>query len=865
MQVPDQAICTGASANLNATGGTAYSWSPATGLSNPNIANPVATPASTTTYTVTVTQNGCTATDQVILTVNSTFDATITPAGPFCADASAVTLTAVDGGGTWSGTGITNAGNGTFDPATAGPGTHTITYSIPGSCGDTQTTDIVVNALPTTSPTTNSPICAGDDLVINTTTSGTATFNWSGPNGFTSTQQNPTITAATTAASGTYSVTITDNGCSSTNTVTATINPVPSTTAGSNSPICEGQDLLLTATNTTGTSTFSWSGPNGFTSAQQNPSIAAATAAANGTYTVTISENGCSSTATVTATINPIADATINSAGPFCTSDAPVTLSAATTGGTWSGTGITDPVAGTFDPTVAGNNTVTITYTISGTCGDQDTIHILVSDQLDATITPVGPFCASNPDVTLAAVDGGGTWSGTGITNPATGVFSPSTAGAGTFTITYTIGGSCGDTQTTTIQVFADADATINPAGPFCLTDPAINLSGTQSGGTWSGTGITSAANGTFDPATAGIGTHTITYAINGVCGDSQTLDILVIDTANTTINTVGPFCVNAGTITLTAAMSGGTWSGTGITNATTGTFDPAVAGPGTHTITYTIGGNCGNSSTTTIVVNPLPTVTFTVDNPNGCTPVSATLTNTTPTTASASWIINGNNVSNNTTSYTGIYSIPGCYDVELTITDNTGCVNSATVNSMICVAGIPVADFSFSPTDATILNPVVNFTNQSSGATNYIWNFGDSTTSTSVNPSHAFPDNQPSNYQVCLTAINSNGCLDSTCQLITIYDEFLVYVPNAFTPDHDGKNEIFTPVVAGIDANAYEFYIFDRWGELIFSSQSPNTGWDGTYRGTPVKQDVYVWKLKVKRESDGKKFDYYGHVTLIK
>ncbi|HRE98751.1 MAG TPA: hypothetical protein PK637_18450, partial [Flavobacteriales bacterium] len=113
----------------------------------------------------------------------------------------------------------------------------------------------------------------------------------------------------------------------------------------------------------------------------------------------------------------------------------------------------------------------------------------------------------------------------------------------------------------------------------------------------------------------AGAGTHTISYIISGACGDVGTTTIVVINQANSAITPAGPFCIDANQINLTAATAGGTWSGTGITSAVTGTFNPSVAGVGTHTITYTIGGACGTSSTTTITVNPLPVVSFVVDN----------------------------------------------------------------------------------------------------------------------------------------------------------------------------------------------------------------------------------------------------------
>src|SRR5207249_2333418 len=135
-----------------------------------------------------------------------------------------------------------------------------------------------------------------------------ATYSWTGPNGFTSGLQNPSITNATTAATGTYNVTVTVNGCTSAaGSTTATVNAIPATPKESNNgPICAGSTLTLSTPLVAG-ATYSWTGPNGFTSALQNPSITNAITAATGTYSVTVTVSGCTSAAgSTTATVNAI-------------------------------------------------------------------------------------------------------------------------------------------------------------------------------------------------------------------------------------------------------------------------------------------------------------------------------------------------------------------------------------------------------------------------------------------------------------------------------------------------------------------------------------------------------------------------------
>lgn len=106
---------------------------------------------------------------------------------------------------------------------------------------------------------------------------------------------------------------------------------------------------------------------------------------------------------------------------------------------------------------------------------------------------------------------------------------------------------------------------------------------------------------------------------------------------------------------------------------------------------------------------------------------------------------------------------------------------------------------------------------------------------------------------------------LNTTYQSVTMYGERLIYIPNTFTPDGFGINDLFIPGVHGVNVNDYELLIFNRWGELIFQSPSYEAGWDGTHKGIKVKQDVYVWKLKVKNYLNEEKKEYIGNVNLLR
>jgi gliding motility-associated-like protein len=166
---------------------------------------------------------------------------------------------------------------------------------------------------------------------------------------------------------------------------------------------------------------------------------------------------------------------------------------------------------------------------MQGGCPGANIIHISQVSSFDATIITTGPYCVFDTSITLAAVDPGGTWSGTGITNATTGTFNPSAAGIGSHQVIYQIPGSCGDADTALIMVSSKLNATINPVGAVCSNLAPFNLTAASAGGNWSGAGIISPSLGTFSPAVADTGIHIIMYAISGQCGDSDTVAVKVI------------------------------------------------------------------------------------------------------------------------------------------------------------------------------------------------------------------------------------------------------------------------------------------------------------------------------------------------
>ena len=214
------------------------------------------------------------------------------------------------------------------------------------------------------------------------------------------------------------------------------------------------------------------------------------------------------------------------------------------------------------------------------------------------------------------------------------------------------------------------------------------------------------------------------------------------------------------------------------------------------------------------------------------------------------------------------IFDEDGLYTVSLNITNPlTGCKNDTIAVNYIEVWPVPIAEFTANPWEGTLLNPVISFTNLSVGATSYFWDFGDYNdplNNTVVqHPSHAYEN--AGVYQVWLVAFNDKGCKDTVMHTVEILPEYALYIPNTFTPDGNGLNDIFQPKGVGIDEDSYKMYIFDRWGELIFTSDEFRKGWDGTVKGSgkQAEQGVYVYKIFVK-DLFGNVHPYVGHVNCL-
>lgn len=253
------------------------------------------------------------------------------------------------------------------------------------------------------------------------------------------------------------------------------------------------------------------------------------------------------------------------------------------------------------------------------------------------------------------------------------------------------------------------------------------------------------------------------------------------------------------------------------------------------------------------------PTTALIEANPlSGCAPLTVDFTNTSINAASVFWEFGtGDNSIEDDPTYT--YDTPGNYIVTLVaeVPDICGINDTATIT--IEVYGYPVADFSYTPDPGSVF-ALTTFTDLSTDAVTWLWDFGDGTTSSLENPTHFYET--AGNFEVCLTVENEFGCEAKICDSINIFETSLLDVPNAFSPNNDGVNDEYIPINYGLDN--YEFRIYNRWGELVFESSDPTKGWDGTYKGVDQELDVYVYVVS-GNGVDGIPYYMQGNFTLVR
>ncbi len=676
-------------------------------------------------------------------------------------------------------------------------------------------------------------------------------WNWSFPGGTppNSTTQNQVVTYPP----GSYTVTLiatSQNGCKDTFQLPLTTGaPVANFSTG---PVCLGATTLFSDSSTAPTGDpltgWTWDFGDGNTANQQNPSHVYANA---GTYSVTLvitTQAGCTQTVTQTVTVNPIPVPAFNSV-PVCFNN-PTIFNNQSTGATiWSwnfGDGNTSTQQSPSH-TYGAPGTYSVTLIVENSFGCKDTVPL------------------------------------TTIVNP--------------------------------LPVASFSSTPVCLGSPTCFTDASTVTPGTVSGWSWnfgdpsSGAANTSAQQNPCHTFTsAGSFTVILTATSDSGCQSTTMLPANVdqLPTAGITPQNV---CLNAltnfqdaSTAPAPTVINAWDWNfGDGSPNSTTQNPSHTYATPGTYTITLIVSttNGCKDTTTNTVIIFNPPVANYT-DSVQGCAPTCATFTDISTsvdgTVASWQWSFPGGNPSASTLQNPTIcWTAPGTYDAQLIVTSSFGCIDTLSTPLYINVYAWPTADFCVAPTLASIADPKFTFCDQwSNGVTAWMWNFGDGSPndSTSTDPIHNYSasvtNNDFYNFTISLAVQNQYGCWDTISKVVEILPEFTFYIPNTFTPNHDGTNDFFFGKGRGI--KDYEIWLFDRWGNMLWncSHSDKNTNWDGPGQdGLPsyckwdgvvvgggmdmsgssniyAQQDVYVWKVNLTDIFD-KRHSYVGHVNIVR
>jgi gliding motility-associated-like protein len=907
INVAQNPVCVGGCTTLLAQVASAncftytYSWNQ--GLPNGPGPHNVC-PNVTTSYSVTITevQTGVQSVFSVTVEVVD-IDFAPTPTN-FCSNEPPIALPANPPGGSWSGSGVNPDDPTIFDPGEADFGMNTLTYSLGGCSASVEVEVLEINAggviaacagtapfqlngqpdgavwLPgpgLTLPNTFNPAVAGqyvltytdfgcsDDLTINVDDIAVAdvpseicqsepefTINfapfggiWSGPGlvnatlGIFDPRQMP---------AGNVTLTYTAIGCSQNFTVFVkeiNVGPKFRNACPANPPFVPFPAFAPPG----GT----WSGPGILNPASGlfSPGVAGENTWNELIYTA---PNGCTDTIFmfVKQTEVPLTQLF------FCEGDPNLPLTFDTVGsmpwgGFWTGIGVVSLNDGFFDfsPTVAGVGTFPITYSVNN-CTDNMTMVV----HPNALNIQNQTFCTNDPPVIFGTAQTvGGTWSGGGV-NPQTGEFNPAAAGPGTYTITWTSPAGCTDSFQVTVELFIPAQIT-GLLNEYCFVDQSFDAGLVQPGGTFMGGDSPT----TFNPSVAGAGTHTLIYTqTNSQCPSADTLTVIVHPE-------------------LTAQL---TASETVICPGQSSVLSVTAAG-GPPGAVYSYAWNNGLLPISQHTVSPTVTTTFTVTLTDGCSdPVDLTVTIEVGSEivldvitsgeicfgeegfalASASPDGNYQYVWQTSPPVNGpLLEAPAGTAANLVVTDlDSGCFAEQLV--LIPTQPPVIANFSISPSvDCIPYEGSITLFDLSQNGTTGSWDVGGQIIPyvPGENPT-VVP--QSGNISVSLTIENDKGCSDSAFQSLCVQDDSLYFLPDIFSPNGDGSNDVL--YVRARNVKLMTFIVYNRWGERVFRSENPKDGWDGEFRGAPSPTGVYAFWLEIEF-LDGMRVEEKGNITLVR
>ena len=703
-----------------------------------------------------------------------------------------------------------------------------------------------------TSAVTNAILCNGGSATVTVSaTGGTAPY---------------TGTGTFSVLAGSYTYTVTDaNGCTSTSTIIVNQPALLSATITATNVSCNGANngqALAVVTGGTPGFNYLWS------NAQTTVGIAQLVP---GTYFVLVTDtNGCTTNATATVTQPAILTLTTSQTNILCN-------------GALTGAIVTTPNGGTLPYTFLWNNGQTTqnlsnlgvgNYAVVVTDNNGCTVNssfVLTqpATAITASETHINVLCFANNTGAIDLTVTGGvpgytySWSNTATTQDLLNLI------AGTYTVIITDLNNC--SIVLPIQI-------TQPAGPLtinsnvtnvtCFGDNDGQIDVTMSGGTapftyfWLTNGST-----TEDLTNLSPGAYTLAVTDNNNCVTSATINVNQPSapiSASIVQNPISCYGYNDGQ--LSAIGAGGTIPYTYLWNTAQTTSVISTLAPGGYTVTITDANGC-QSTATDFLNNPPPFIAnFAVSDAIACNPATIDFFNSTiGNYISASWTLSNGTLSSNLNGFQEIFNATGCYDLTLTVVAANGCIATNTIQDAVCIVAGPTASFTSSTPEIDFATGEITFVNTSINEDQVLWEFGDGTQSNIDNPTHNYPPQTYGSYNVTLFAIDTNGCIDSITQIFELNDDLKLNVPNSFTPNGDGLNDVFIPIFNMENSvKEYKFEVYNRWGQLVYETEDVSDGWDGKYKTKICQSGTYNW-IVYYQDYNKNPFNVNGHITLLK
>lgn len=553
-------------------------------------------------------------------------------------------------------------------------------------------------------------------------------------------------------------------------------------------------------------------------------------------------------------------------------------------GGAWTGLG-NSAFDGNFVPGTSTDGEYRYVEPYTGpACPAIGLVNVL-TNVMDQTIITEPALCYASTDgtITVSTTGDGGPWTyawtdanGNAVGSGA-GSQSTFTGGAGSYTVLITEepnGAGCTDTSTVDIVQPDSLQWTIVPQDTLiCYTGTAL-LGATASGGT-------GAINYQWSHGASGPGPHGVSPA------DTTSYTVIATDAngcilgpVEATIDVRAPFsldamandttCFNVPIVFRATGYGGGDGAYLFDWGSGPQPLDSLVSLPPLSTnICVTLSDGCETPPLTRcawLEVLHVPVTELSADTTFGCVPFSVrfALRDTTGG-AGVLWDfgdgtqLEGDSVADHE------YEVAGNFDVSLVITWPNGCVTDTTADDMIRTLTVPTALADWYPHPANINDPVVHFTDLSvPNVVSWWWDFGEFGTSEEQDPVVEYPNDAGGTYPMMLVVANEMGCSDTLRTWVDVHDEFMVWVPNTFTPNGEEPNEAFYISGNDLSPEGFEMIIFDRWGQEVYHSTDLYGRWDGTKGGQALEQGVYPYRLKIHALSTPKKRIIHGHVNLL-